>query len=129
MSMSDPVGDMLTRIRNALLVGKKNVTCLGSKFNIAILTVMRDEGYLRGFELSKDKREIIVALKYYAGNPVIENIKRISRPGLRKYAGSDDIKLVMNGLGIAILSTSKGVMSDHQARKQKIGGEVICHIN
>lgn len=129
MSMSDPVGDMLTRIRNALAVNHPSVKCLGSKFNASILEVMRVEGYIRGFQMGVDGRSINVALKYYAGQPVIEQIKQVSRPGLRRYTGSDDIKSVMNGLGIAILSTSKGVMTDFQARKLGVGGEIICQLS
>lgn len=128
MSMSDPVGDMLTRIRNALAVSKNKVDCRGSKFNAAILKVLRDEGYVRGFEFDADARNISVKLKYYGGSPVIESIQRISRPGLRKYLGGDDIKPVMNGLGIAIVSTSKGVMTDHKARRENVGGELICQV-
>lgn len=128
MSMSDPVGDMLTRIRNALAVKHASVKCLGSKFNASILEVMRVEGYIRGFQVGEDGRSIKVALKYYAGKPVIEEIKQVSRPGLRRYAGSTEIKTVMNGLGIAIMSTSKGVITDHEARKLGVGGEIICQL-
>ena len=126
MSMSDPVADMLARVRNALAVGHDSVLCSNSRLNAAILEVMRSEGYIRGAKPSDDKRGLVVALKYYAGRPAIENVRRVSRPGLRSYAGAGKIKPVLNGLGIAIVSTSQGVMSDIEARKRGIGGEVLC---
>ncbi len=128
MSMSDPVADMLTRVRNALAVGRPSVSCSSSRLNRAILEVMRSEGYIRGAEPSADGREIKIALKYYAGKPVIETVKRISRPGLRSYAQANSIKPVLNGLGIAIVSTSQGVMTDSEARKRGIGGEILCTV-
>ena len=129
MSMSDPLGDMLARIRNALAVNKETVECLGSKFSAAVLQVMTDEGYITGYKFSEDERKLQVVLKYYGGKPVIENIKRVSKPGLRRYAASDSIKPVLNGMGIAIVSTSKGVMTDTDAKKQGVGGEVVCHVS
>ena len=129
MSFSDPVADMLTRIRNAVQVGHNSAVCVRSKINAAILDVIRDEGYIRSHRISSDGRQIIIALKYYAGRPVIENIRRISRPGLRKYANVAAIKPVLNGLGIAVISTSSGVMTDREARTRGIGGEILCHLS
>ena len=129
MSMSDPLGDMFTRIRNALAVNKESVECRGSKFAAAILQVMVDEGYILGYKFSADKRSINVKLKYYGGKPVIENIKRVSRPGLRRYATGSNLKPVLNGLGIAIVTTSKGVMTNIEAKRQGVGGEIICHVS
>jgi small subunit ribosomal protein S8 len=128
MSMSDPIADMLTRIRNAQQSEKVDVTMPSSKVKIAIAGVLKDEGYIEGFDVRSvdGKPELNVGLKYYAGKPVIEKIERISRPGLRIYRGREDIKPVMNGLGVAIVSTSKGVMTDRKARATGIGGEVIC---
>lgn len=128
MSMSDPVGDMLTRIRNALAVGHPTTSCRASRLNSSILQVLADEGYIRGHERSEDGRTIKVMLKYYAGKPVIDSIKRVSRPGLRRYSGFDSVKPVLNGMGIAVVSTSKGVMTDTDARKNRVGGEVICQV-
>ncbi len=128
MSMSDPIADMLTRIRNAQQSEKVDVTMPSSKVKVAIARVLKDEGYIEGFDVrtSDGKSELNVGLKYYAGTPVIEKIERVSRPGLRIYRGREDIKPVMNGLGVAIVSTSKGVMTDRKARATGIGGEVIC---
>ena len=128
MSMSDPTGDMLARIRNALAVGHSSAVCRASKINSAVLQVLQDEGYIRGYSLSDDKYSIKVMLKYFGGKPVIEHVKRYSRPGLRRYVGAKDIKPVLNGMGIAVVSTSSGVMTDHLARKKGIGGEVICEV-
>lgn len=128
MAMSDPTGDMLARIRNALAVGHTEVDCRASRFNEAILQVMRDEGYIRGWQQAEDQRSIRIALKYYGGKPAIELLRRISRPGLRQYTAAARIKPVLGGLGIAIVSTSQGVMSDAAAKRAKIGGEVICHV-
>lgn len=128
MSMSDPIADMLTRIRNAQSSEKMTVSMPASKLKAAIAAVLKDEGYIdevmRRDESGKPVLEI--ALKYYAGRPVIEKIERVSRPGLRIYKGSEDIPTVMNGLGVAIVSTSKGVMTDRKARAAGIGGEVLC---
>jgi small subunit ribosomal protein S8 len=128
MSMSDPIADMLTRIRNAQASEKVSVAMPASKLKAAIAKVLKDEGYIDDFKLSQDgaKPQLEIALKYYAGRPVIEKIERVSRPGLRIYKSTRDIPQVMNGLGIAIVSTSKGVMTDRKARASGVGGEVLC---
>ncbi|GDX61662.1 30S ribosomal protein S8 [Nitrosomonadaceae bacterium] len=128
MSMSDPIADMLTRIRNAQLSEKKTVDMPASKLKVAIAQVLKDEGYIENFVVRevKSKSTLNVGLKYYAGSPVIEKIERVSRPGLRIYKASDKLPNVMNGLGVAIMSTSKGVMTERKARASGIGGEVIC---
>ncbi len=128
MSMTDPIADMLTRIRNAQSVGKTNVSMPSSKIKMAIAKVLQDEGYIDGFAVRSEtgKREMDIGLRYYAGRPVIEKIERISRPGLRVYKGAHDIPKVLNGLGVAIVSTSQGVMTDRKARATGVGGEVIC---
>src|ERR1017187_4133941 len=128
MSMSDPISDMLTRIRNAQMAEKVTVAMPSSKLKAAIAKVLSDEGYVDGFKvIDKDgKPSLEIGLKYYANRPVIETIQRVSRPGLRVYKGSEDIPKVMNGLGIAIVSTSKGLMTDQKARANGIGGEVLC---
>ena len=130
MSMSDPIADMLTRIRNAQSVEKTVVAMPASKLKVAIAQVLQDEGYIDGFAVrSKDgKNELEIALKYYAGRPVIERIERVSRPGLRVYKGRDAIPQVMNGLGVAIVTTPKGVMTDRKARQTGVGGEVLCYV-
>ena len=130
MSMSDPIADMLTRIRNAQVVQKISVAMPSSKVKIAIANVLKDEGYIEDFAVSEDagKAELKIGLKYYAGRPVIERLERVSRPGLRIYKGKDDIPNVMNGLGVAIVSTPKGVMTDRKARATGVGGEVICYV-
>ena len=128
MSMSDPIADMLTRIRNAQATEKASVLVPASKVKQAIAQVLKDEGYIEDFAVrsSEGKSVIEIGLKYYAGKPVIEKLERVSRPGLRIYKGRDDIPRVMNGLGVAIVSTSKGVMTDRRARETGIGGEVLC---
>jgi small subunit ribosomal protein S8 len=128
MSMSDPVADMLTRIRNAQQSEKQSVAMPASKLKAAIARVLKDEGYIEDFGLRENggKPQLEISLKYYAGKPVIEKIERISRPGLRIYKPNRDIPNVMNGLGIAIVSTSKGVMTDRKARGLGVGGEVLC---
>ena len=128
MSMSDPISDMLTRIRNAQMAEKTNVRMPSSNLKMAIAQVLQDEGYVEGYNVSSvgGKPTLEIGLKYYAGRPVIEKIQRVSRPGLRMYKGCDDIPNVMNGLGIAIVSTSKGLMTDRKARANGIGGEVLC---
>ncbi len=128
MSMSDPIADMLTRIRNAQATEKASVAVPSSKVKQAIAQVLKDEGYIDGFAVrdQEGKPVIEIALKYYAGKPVIEKLERVSRPGLRIYKGRDDIPRVMNGLGVAIVSTSKGVMTDRRARETGVGGEVLC---
>ncbi len=130
MSMSDPIADMLTRIRNAQSVEKAVVAMPSSKLKVAIAQVLKDEGYIDGFSIKTDgaKSELQVSLKYYAGRPVIERIERVSRPGLRVYKGRDDIPQVMNGLGVAIVTTPKGVMTDRKARQTGVGGEVLCYV-
>ena len=130
MSMSDPIADMLTRIRNAQLVEKAAVTMPASKLKVAIAQVLKDEGYIDGFRIVDDggKRQLEIGLKYYAGRPVIERIERVSRPGLRVYKGRDAIPQVMNGLGVAIVTTPKGVMTDRKARQTGVGGEVLCYV-
>ena len=130
MSMSDPIADMLTRIRNAQIVQKSAVTMPSSKLKVAIAQVLKDEGYIDGFAVRTEgaKSELEIALKYYAGRPVIERIERVSRPGLRIYKGRDAIPQVMNGLGVAIVTTPKGVMTDRKARQTGVGGEVLCYV-
>lgn len=128
MSMSDPIADMLTRIRNAQAVEKVSVKMPSSKVKVAISQVLKDEGYIEDFAVRGEaaKPELELQLKYYAGRPVIERIERVSKPGLRIYKGADDLPRVMNGLGVAIVSTSSGVMTDRKARAQGVGGEVLC---
>ena len=128
MSMPDPIADMLTRIRNAQQAQKSSVAMPSSKLKVAIAKVLKSEGYIDDFAVSQDdgKAELALSLKYYAGRPVIERIERVSRPGLRVYKGSDDLPRVMNGLGVAIVSTPKGVMTDRAARAARAGGEVLC---
>ncbi len=130
MSMSDPIADMLTRIRNAQMVEKATVKMPASKIKAAIAQVLQDEGYIDGFELLRDgvKADLQIALKYYAGRPVIERIERVSRPGLRIYRGQHAIPQVLNGLGVAIVSTPQGVMTDRKARQVGVGGEVLCYV-
>src|SRR5246127_2644610 len=130
MSMSDPIADMLTRIRNAQMVEKVSVVMPSSKVKVAIAQVLKDEGYIEDFAVKADgaKAELNIALKYYAGRPVIERLERVSKPGLSVYRGRNDIPQVMNGLGVAIVSTPKGVMTDRKARATGVGGEVICYV-
>ena len=128
MAMSDPIADMLTRIRNAQLAEKASVSMPSSKVKVAIAAVLKEEGYVEKFTVNpgEGKPVLDIELKYYAGRPVIERIERISKPGLRIYKGCEDIPRVMNGLGVAIVSTPKGVMTDRKARASKVGGEVPC---
>ena len=136
MSMSDPIADMLIRIRNAQMVGHVETVMPASKLKASIAKVLKDEGYIEDFAIrdkggadGKDggaKKELAIGLKYYAGRPVIERLERVSKPGLRVYRGRNDIPRVMNGLGVAILSTSRGVMTDRKARADGVGGEVLC---
>jgi len=128
MSMSDPIADMLTRIRNGQMIEKESVRMPSSKLKRAIALVLKEEGYIDGFKIHdmSGLPEIEITLKYYAGQPVIEKIDRISKPGLRIYKGRDSLPRVMNGLGVAILSTSQGVMTDRKARSLGVGGEVLC---
>jgi|SRR3954447_21673491 small subunit ribosomal protein S8 len=133
MSMTDPIADMLVRIRNAQMVGHTEVAMPASKLKASIAEVLKSEGYIEDFAI-RDKggdhgsafKELHIGLKYYAGKPVIERLERVSKPGLRVYKGRDDIPRVMNGLGVAILSTSRGVMTDRKARADGVGGEVLC---
>jgi small subunit ribosomal protein S8 len=128
--MSDPIADLLTRIRNAQLVSKASITIPSSKLKVAIVQVLKDEGYVEGFEVTSEdgKSDLRVDLKYYAGRPVIERIERVSKPGLRVYKPSKSIPQVMNGLGVAIVTTPKGVMTDRKARAAGVGGEVLCYV-
>jgi small subunit ribosomal protein S8 len=130
MSMSDPIADMLTRIRNAQMVNKTTVSLPSSKVKVAIAKVLKDEGYIDGYKVSNadGKSELVIELKYYAGRAVIERIERVSRPGLRVYKGRDAIPQVMNGLGVAIVTTPRGVMTDRKARAEGVGGEVLCYV-
>ena len=131
MSMSDPLGDMLTRIRNAQMRNKSTVKTPASKLRGWVLEVLKSEGYIRGYESIKNdvgKDVIEVSLKYFDGDPVIKELKRISKPGRRVYAGAKEIPQVRQGLGVAILSTPKGVMSDIQARATNVGGEILCTV-
>ncbi len=130
MSMQDPLSDMLTRIRNAQMAGKTGVEMPGSKLKAAVAAVLKDEGYIAGFtaEQSDGKPRLAIELKYYEGKPVIAEIDRISRPGLRNYSSKDDLPSVRNGLGVAIVSTSRGVMTDRAARAAGVGGEVLCTV-
>ena len=130
MSMQDPLADMLTRIRNAQMAGKTAVEIPSSKLKRAVCAVLADEGYIAGYsELERDSRNLLaVELKYFDGKPVIAEIDRASRPGLRRYAGKDGLPTIRNGLGVAIVSTSKGVMTDRAARAAGVGGEVLCTV-
>lgn len=128
MSMSDPIADMLTRIRNAQRTNKTTVSMPASKVKVAIANVLKDEGYIDDFNVQNNdgKPVLNISLKYYAGRPVIEKIERVSKPGLRIYKGSQNLPKVMNGLGVTIVSTSRGVMTDRKAQAAGIGGEVLC---
>ena len=130
MSMQDPLSDMLTRIRNAQMAGKKSVEMPGSKLKAAVAKVLKEEGYVEDFSLSNEsgKPRLSIALKYYQGKPVIAEIDRVSRPGLRRYSAKDELPSVRAGLGVAIVSTSRGVMSDRAARAAGVGGEVLCTV-
>jgi small subunit ribosomal protein S8 len=136
MSMTDPIADMFIRIRNAQMVGHAEVAMPASKLKASIAEVLKQEGYIEDFAVRDKggaegknggvKKELHIGLKYYAGKPVIERLERVSKPGLRVYKGCEDIPKVMNGLGVAILSTSRGVMTDRKARADRLGGEVLC---
>ena len=130
MSMSDPIADLLTRIRNAQMVAKTTVSVPSSKVKVAIAQVLKDEGYVDDFKVTTvdGKSDLVITLKYYAGRPVIERIERVSRPGLRVYRGSDAIPHVQNGLGVAIITTPQGVMTDRKARATGVGGEMLCYV-
>ena len=130
MSASDPIADLLTRIRNAQAVGKTSVSMMSSKMKIAILKLMKEEGYIEDYLVTEQnkKPEVQVGLKYHADRPVIEYLKRVSRPGLRVYKSKDQLPKVMDGLGVAVISTPQGVMTDRRAREKGFGGEVICYV-
>jgi len=131
MPINDPLGDMLTRIRNGLMRGKSKVSTPASSLRARVLDVLQAEGYIRGYtrvDFDNGKTEIEIELKYYEGNPVIRDISRISKPGRRVYASVKSLPRVANGLGVSILSTPKGVMADHDAREQNVGGEVLCQV-
>ena len=131
MSFSDPIGDMISRIRNAQMRALFNVKIPGSKFRAKILDVLKQEGYISNYKIlsdPKNKNMLLVDLKYHNGTPVIKEIKRVSKPGRRIYAKADSISKVQNGLGLAIVSTSIGIMSDNDARNKKVGGEIICRV-
>ncbi|AXK72530.1 30S ribosomal protein S8 [Lysobacter sp. TY2-98] len=131
MSMTDPIADMLVRIKNAAAVRKQSVTLPSSKVKVAIAKVLKDEGYIldyRTAEAGAGKTELEIALKYYEGRPVIERLERFSRSSRRQYRGKSELPKVLNGLGVAIISTSKGIMTDSQARQQGVGGEVLCFV-
>tara|TARA_B100000378_G_scaffold259105_1_gene238844 strand:- start:280 stop:678 length:399 start_codon:yes stop_codon:yes gene_type:complete len=131
MAFVDPIGDMITRIRNAQMRSLSSVKIPGSKFRASILDVLKKEGYISDYKFLtdvKDKNSLTVSLKYDNGNPVIKEIKRVSKPGRRIYAKADSIPIIQNGLGLAIVSTSKGIMSDDDAKNKNIGGEIICRV-
>ncbi len=129
MSMQDPLADMLTRIRNSQQVGKLNVSMPSSKVKVNVAKVLEQEGYIESFEVSGDvKPQLKISLKYFEGKPVIAELDRISRPGLRKYSGKDELPSVRGGLGVAIVSTSQGVMTERQAKQLGVGGEVLCTV-
>ena len=131
MTFVDPIGDMITRIRNAQMRSLSSVKIPGSKFRASILDVLKKEGYISDYKFLtdvKDKNSLTVSLKYDNGNPVIKEIKRVSKPGRRIYAKADSIPIIQNGLGLAIVSTSKGIMSDDDAKNKNIGGEIICRV-
>ena len=130
MSMTDPIADMFVRIRNAAAVGKPTVKMPSSKIKVSIAKVLQDEGYIGGSRVTENgaKAELEIVLKYFEGKPVIERLQRVSRSGLRQYRGKDDLPKVLGGLGVAIISTSKGIMTDSQARQQGVGGEVLCFV-
>ncbi len=131
MTVSDPLGDMLTRIRNAQMRKRPKVSTPASKLRARVLDVLREEGYIRGYaeiEYGGGKTEFEIELKYYDGSPVIRDIKRVSTPGRRVYSSVQDLPTIANGLGVAILSTPKGVMSDTRARAENVGGEILCSV-
>ena len=131
MSMTDPIADFLTRIRNGQAAGKSEVSMPSSKIKLAIAQVLKDQGYIDQFEVSTDggKSSLRLGLKYYQGRPVIDRIERVSKPGLRVYRGKDDLPAILGGLGVAIISTSRGVMTEREARAAGHGGEVLCIVS
>ena len=130
MSMTDPIADMFVRIRNAAAVGKPTVSMPSSKIKVAIAGVLKDEGYIADSRVTQDgaKAQLEIVLKYFEGKPVIEKLQRVSRSGLRQYRGKDALPKVLGGLGVAIISTSKGIMTDARARQEGVGGEVLCFV-
>ena len=130
MSLSDPIGDMIARIKNAQMRNQKSVALPSSNFKTKIASVLKEEGFIIDFKVSNEssKSELTINLKYNSGNPVISTIERVSKPGRRIFSSAESLPKINNGLGIAIISTSKGVMTDIDARKQKIGGEIICKV-
>mgnify|MGYP001064632624 CR=1 FL=1 len=131
MSMTDPLGDMLTRIRNGQRANKTTVNSPASKLRANVLDVLKREGYIRGWsqrEVRKGVSELVIELKYHEGSPVIQSIQRVSTPGRRVYSGVRDLPRVFNGLGVSILSTPRGVLSDHEARQTNVGGEILCEV-
>jgi len=130
MSMSDPIADMLTRIRNGQMAGHASVSMPSSKLKTALAKLLADEGYVSSFNVDSNdgKSTLLIDLKYYQGKPVIELLKRVSRPGLRVYKNKDELPNVIGGLGVAVISTSKGIMSDREARLQGVGGEIVCYV-
>jgi small subunit ribosomal protein S8 len=129
MALSDPLGDMLTRIRNGQRARKTEVTSPTSKFRVNVLEVLRREGYIRGYRREEHgHQELAIELKYHNGEPVIRELRRVSKPGRRVYSGVEDLPQIYNGLGIAILSTPRGVMSDAEAREARVGGEILCMV-
>jgi small subunit ribosomal protein S8 len=131
MSMSDPIADFLTRIRNGQLSGKPEIAAPASRIKLALAKVLKDEGYIEDFAVDGDAKKptVKVRLKYYQGRPVIERLERVSRPGLRIYRANDELPKILGGMGVAIISTSKGVMSDREARASGHGGEVLCIVS
>jgi small subunit ribosomal protein S8 len=131
MSMQDPIADMLTRVRNAQSAGKQSVTLPSSKLKKAMAALLKEEGYVTGYSVQSEngKESLTIELKYFEGQPVLSDLKRVSRPGLRIYRSKDDIPRIKAGLGIVVLSTSKGLMTDRQARAQGVGGEVLCYVS
>ena len=131
MTMTDPIADMLTRIRNGQKARKLSVSMPHSNTKVSVASVLQDEGYITGFDVAGEgaMKELVVELKYFEGAPVIERVQRVSKPGLRIYRGKEDLPRVLGGLGVAIVSTSAGVMSDRQAREKGIGGEVLCVVS
>ncbi|MCX4026281.1 30S ribosomal protein S8 [Endozoicomonas sp. SM1973] len=129
MSMQDPLADMLTRIRNAQMAEKTSVSMPSSKVKVAVASVLKEEGYIENYQVEGDAKPVLsIELKYFQGKPVIEELKRVSRPGLRAYAGKEELPKVNGGLGIAIVSTNKGVMTDRAARAAGVGGEILCTV-
>lgn len=131
MSMTDPIADLLTRIRNGQMAEKRTVSMPASKLKTAVARILQEEGFIAGYEEQDEgngKRSLTIELKYFNGEPVITHLQRASRPGLRRYAGADEIPRVLRGLGVVILTTSKGVMTDRQARAENIGGELLCTV-